>query len=101
MTKFTVPEPKKPGEKIRAQRALHEMKVREVSKALANAQTRAALIETAVTSKKQDMGGGVEVRIFQDSKGRNMARITHTYRNWLGITRKREMLVDHIGQQIA
>jgi len=101
MTKFKVDEPRKPVEKPQARRALHEMKVREVSKALTDAHTRATLIEAAVKSGKPDMGGGVQVRIFRDSKGRNMAKITHTYRNFFGITRTSEMLVDAAGNKIA
>ncbi len=87
-----------------AQKAIgfHQMRPREVKKALLREQTLAKLIDDAAKSGgKKDFGGGVEVQVFRDSKGRPLAKITHTYRNWLFITRRKERLVDHTGHKIA
>jgi len=81
---------------------LNQMRPRKVRKVLQRDQILAGLIEGAVKSGgRKDFGGGVDVQIFQDGRGKPLAKITHTYRNWIGITRKTELLVDHTGHKIA
>lgn len=80
----------------------HQMRPREVKSALLRKQTLTGLIEDAIRSGgKKDFGGGVHVQVYSDSKERPLARITHTYRNFFGMTRKREMIVDRTGHKIA